>query len=189
MIRRGRRRFQRGQSVTEFAIAAPVLILLLLGAFDLTNLSNDLITAQEATRTGARVASILGGQTCVPAGSLLTELQVDDEIASDVRAVASRIVYGTITAVYIYTPAATNGVFNAGTDKYARYNATGARVSSSFSTTVPYDRNQIKDAETSVGVELDWTFRPPTGVGSPTLNFKEYSVFKAETVLNPPPGC
>ncbi len=185
---------QRGQSVTEFALAAPIAVLLLLGALDLTSLASDLIIAQNAARQGARQASILGSQECTT--TPLTGRQVDDAVATDVRAVMSKLVYATTTNIYIYAPAAANGVFNSAADPYTKFdgNATFISTTAGFETfpVIPpaapstSPRRQDVPNETSLGVEVDWTFRPPTGVGSPTLNLKSYAVFKAEAV---PPGC
>ncbi len=185
---------QYGQSLTEFAIAAPVAVLLLLGALDLTSLASDLITSQNAARQGARLASILGSQECTT--TPLTGRQVDDAIATDVKAVMSKIVYGSVSNIYIYAPSAANGVFNIGSDPYTRYNgnATFISTTSGFETfpAIPpaspstSPRRQDVPNETSLGVEVDWNFTPPTGVGSPSLAMKNYAVFKAEAV---PAGC
>jgi Flp pilus assembly protein TadG len=48
------RRGERGQTLAEFAIVAPLLIILIFGFVDLTRLFNAWVTIQGAAREGAR---------------------------------------------------------------------------------------------------------------------------------------
>ena len=57
MMRRNRRR-EKGQSLVEFALLAPVLILLFMGMFDFGWILHKQIQMDHATRLGARRGSI-----------------------------------------------------------------------------------------------------------------------------------
>jgi len=72
------------------------------------------------------------------------------------------------------------GDFNAATDPYDQFDASGNTLHSGFPLTA---RNQIPPAETSIGVRLDWTYTPPTGVLGFTINLNEHAVYKAAPVL------
>src|ERR1700694_2834303 len=65
MVRAGRRRTS-GQSLVELAIATPVLIGLLLGAFNVAVLVSNKVIAGNAVRQGARLASEIGGAQTNP---------------------------------------------------------------------------------------------------------------------------
>jgi Flp pilus assembly protein TadG len=52
-----RRIGHRGIAATEFALVAPVLLLLLLGTFDAANLVQTTIQLERATRAGAQLAA------------------------------------------------------------------------------------------------------------------------------------
>lgn len=52
-----RRIGNRGIAATEFAMVAPVLLLLLLGTFDVANLVQTTIQLERATRAGAQLAA------------------------------------------------------------------------------------------------------------------------------------
>ena len=63
MIRRIRRRSQRGQGLVEFALVFPVFILLLFGILDLGRAVYAYNTIGDAAREGARVAIVNQIQT------------------------------------------------------------------------------------------------------------------------------
>ncbi len=56
MVRRSRR--ENGQAVVEFALVMPVLLLLLLGVVQFGTVFRDYIALTDATRVGARQASV-----------------------------------------------------------------------------------------------------------------------------------
>ncbi|HST25974.1 MAG TPA: TadE/TadG family type IV pilus assembly protein [Gaiellaceae bacterium] len=56
--RRRRLRSQRGQSMAEFAIVAPVLLLVLMGIMQLGVVYNNWVTLTDAARAGARKAAV-----------------------------------------------------------------------------------------------------------------------------------
>jgi TadE-like protein len=67
MSLRGRPGRTHGQAIVEFALIAPLVLLLVLGCVDLSVMGSDKVIAVSAARHGARVASELGGSTLVPA--------------------------------------------------------------------------------------------------------------------------
>jgi len=175
---------QRGQSLVEFGAALPVVLLLFLGAFDVSAYVVDSSRAQTAARQGARLASILGGQACVP--SPLTQAQVDLAVAQNVQAVASTMSFSSPNTIYVYLPQASDGIFNPGTDKYTKFTVSGSAVTQVSNNLQLSDRNQFLPNESSLGVEMDWSYRPPTGLGAPNLSQKSWAVFKA---MAEPTGC
>jgi len=53
-----RLRSQRGQAMTEFAIVAPILLLILMGIMQLGVVYNNWVTLTDAARAGARKAAV-----------------------------------------------------------------------------------------------------------------------------------
>src|SRR5207245_10076860 len=92
--------------------------------------------------------------------TLLITPQVVQAIIRNVLAVAGSMNYSTVTTITIYSPSSSGGDFNAATDPYDQFDASGNTLHSAFPLTA---RNQIPPAETSIGVRLDWTYTPPTG--------------------------
>jgi Flp pilus assembly protein TadG len=101
-------RSQRGQSLVEFALALPILILLLFAVIQFGVAFNNYVTLTDATRAGARKAAV-GRRLPNPAGS--TEAAVR-KAATDLRqgdldvTVDSSWEPGTdvdVTATYPYT--------------------------------------------------------------------------------------
>jgi Flp pilus assembly protein TadG len=65
-------RSERGQSITEFALALPILALLLFAVIQFGIAFNNYVTLTDATRAGARKAAVSGkdpnpANTCVAA--------------------------------------------------------------------------------------------------------------------------
>jgi Flp pilus assembly protein TadG len=67
-------RSQQGQSLTEFALALPVLALLLFAVIQFGIAFNNYVTLTDATRAGARKAAI-GRQLTDPVGSCQTAIR------------------------------------------------------------------------------------------------------------------
>ena len=176
MVARGRKS-QTGQSLIELAVASPVLIFMLFGVFNTAVMISDKVVAGSACRQGARLAAEIGGTITNP---LLTTAQVDQDIVRNVLAVAGSMNYSTLRTITIYSPSSPGGDFNAATDPYDQFDASGNTLHSGFPLTA---RNQIPPAETSIGVRLDWTYTPPTGVLGFTINLNEHAVYKAAPVL------
>jgi Flp pilus assembly protein TadG len=174
--RRGRR--QGGQALVELAISVPVLLWLLLGAFDASVMVSDKVIAGYATRQGARLAAETGGsETNNPPAN---QASIDQNIVQNVLAVASAMNYSSLQEIDIYAPRDPSGVFNPGTDFYSKFTGTGSQVSSNFPLNF---REQIPPNETSIGVRLTWIYRPPTGFATFTITLQEFTVMKAAPVL------
>ena len=190
------RRSQLGQSIVEIAIATPVLIGLLLGAFDAAVLVSDKVIAAAACRQGARLGAELGGtvtNTTIPA---MTLPEADAYITKNVLAVAGAMNYSTLRDIYIYSPSAANGdlpINGSGTpvsaDYYDWFKVTGPPGAYTLSAPtygsggLTLDRRlQVPPAETPIGVKLRWVYAPPTGL-SINVVLTEYGVFLAAPVL------
>ncbi len=189
------RRSQLGQSIVEIAIATPVLVALLLGAFDTAVMISDKVIAGAAARQGARLGAELGGTVTNTASPAMTWAEADNYVYRNVLAVAKAMNYSTIKDVYIYSPTEADG--NLTVD--AAGNPTGAdRVDwFTISGVFPYtitgplylngglnldQRLQVPPGETPIGVKLRWTYAPPTGLNINVV-LTEYAVFLAAPVI------
>jgi Flp pilus assembly protein TadG len=171
---------QTGQSTVELALTAPILVLLLMSAFNISVLLSDKLIAGYATRQGARLASELGS-----GGGTLTTTQIDQQVVQTVLASARTLNFATVTEIDIYDAGATppgSGVYSS-TYPHNSYDGTGAAIAASpaFPNT---SRNQLPPNETSIGVRILWRYNPPTGTYSFTVVLSEYTVMKAAPVLN-----
>jgi Flp pilus assembly protein TadG len=101
-------RSQEGQSLTEFALALPVLALLLFAVIQFGIAFNNYVTLTDATRAGARKAAV-GRQLVDPAGSCQTAIRSsakDLKQSSLATSCASSWQPGadvTVTATYPYS--------------------------------------------------------------------------------------
>jgi hypothetical protein len=171
-----RTRPQVAQAIVEFAVSAPVLILMILGAFDAGVMVSDKVIAGAACRQGARLAAELGGAITNPT---LTTSEIDVSIVKNVIAVASAMNYSTLSYIYIYQPLQPDGDYHVG-DPYDLYNAAGTLLHQGFPLTA---RNQTPPNETPIGVRLEWAYKPPSGLAGFALNLSEHAVFRASPVL------
>jgi Flp pilus assembly protein TadG len=187
---------QLGQSIVEIAIATPVLVALLLGAFDTAVLVSDKVIAGGACRQGARLAAELGGTVTNNSVPPMSWGEADLYIARNVLAVAKAMNYSVLTDIYIYSPAEVDGnlpVNGTGTpvsaDRYDWFKVTG--VPGSYTLAAPTFGNlgldldhrlQIPPSETPIGVKLRWKYQPPTGLGL-NVALTEYAVFLAAPVI------
>ena len=67
-------RSQQGQSLTEFALALPILALLLFAVIQFGIVFNNYVTLTDATRAGARKAAV-GRQLANPQGATITAVR------------------------------------------------------------------------------------------------------------------
>jgi Flp pilus assembly protein TadG len=176
-ISANRRNLQVAQSIVELAVATPVLIALLLGAFDVGVMVSDKVIAGAACRQGARLAAEIGGQRTNPG---LTQAQADADIVRNVLAVAQAMNYSTITAVYIYSPQQPDGDLHPG-DPVDQFN--GAGNPNGPQTFLFQNRNQVPPNETMIAVRIEWQYNPPTGFSSFTVQLSEHTMFLASPVL------
>jgi Flp pilus assembly pilin Flp len=58
MISRRRLRDEKGQTMVEFALALPILLLIMFGVIQFGIVYNDYVTLTDATRAGARKAAV-----------------------------------------------------------------------------------------------------------------------------------
>ena len=65
---------QRGQAMTEFALALPILALLLFGVIQFGIVFNNYVTLTDATRAGARKAAV-ARRLSNPTGECLTAIR------------------------------------------------------------------------------------------------------------------
>jgi Flp pilus assembly protein TadG len=72
---------ERGQSLTEFALALPILALLLFAVIQFGIVFNNYVTLVDATRAGARKGAV-GREQQNPVGAVTTEVR---NSASDLR--------------------------------------------------------------------------------------------------------
>jgi Flp pilus assembly protein TadG len=171
--------------VVEFSLSIPVLLTLLFGVLNIGVLITDKVVAAYATRQGARIAAELGNGS----GSGLTLQQVDQNIEQAVIASAANLGFATINEIDVYqadaTGAPSNGSFNPATDLYDSYVAPFAPNGTAGSQTFTLNnRKQVPPNETSIGVRLLWTYTPPTGYQSFSLQLSDYTVMKATAVLS-----
>lgn len=188
------RRSQRGQSIVEFAIAAPFLISLLLGSFDVAVLISDKVIAGAACRQGSRLGAELGGTITNTVSPPMTTAEADAYIVTNVLAVAKAMNYSTVSDIYIYSPTEADGNLPingsgvpTGPDLVDHFTVTGtpgsytATLSGSYQLTLD-KRLQVPPNETPIGVKLRWTYTPPTGL-SFNVVLTEYAVFLSAPVL------
>jgi Flp pilus assembly protein TadG len=101
-------RSEQGQSLTEFALALPVLALLLFAVIQFGIAFNNYVTLTDATRAGARKAAV-GRQSADPVGSCQSAIRSsakDLKQASLATTCASTWQPGadvTVTATYPYS--------------------------------------------------------------------------------------
>jgi hypothetical protein len=177
MFRRCR---QRGQALVETALILPVFIALVLGAYDTSIMASDHVQIVTGARHGARIASQLGGRQNNPAppashnceGTLASTVAVatiDRQIVQTVIAATLNTTYATINEIDIYRPNNANGRYVSG-DLINRYNGSGTLIGG---TTFPLTARCQGPLgfETSIGVMVQWTYRPANGIPGPTVVF------------------
>jgi Flp pilus assembly protein TadG len=100
-------RSQQGQSLTEFALALPVLALLLFAVIQFGIVFNNYVTLTDATRAGARKAAV-GRQLSNPQGAAIAAVRASaqDLKQSDLSVTVSSTWQPTtdvaVTATYPY---------------------------------------------------------------------------------------
>jgi Flp pilus assembly protein TadG len=194
-------RGQRGQSIVEFAMVTPLLILLILGVFDTSTMASNKVVAISAARNGARLGAVLGGvssnnASCRGSQHAGTSLvQVDNAIVNDIVGIAfeakkngnhtSGLVHADLTEVAIYNPpiANTSGIFNDGVDPANKYTISTTVVSGNTLPVVTAKsyggpafpltaRCQApQGSEAEIGVRLIWTYMPPDNIPASSITF------------------
>ena len=175
----GRQMRQRGQAVLETALITPILIALLFGAFNAGVLLSDKVVVDASARAGARLGTAIGGAQRPDAATATAT--IDADIVQNVLVVANAINYATVTQITIYKPSRLDGVYTSG-DPADIFNASGVQIGSAgYPLTA---RIQLPPNQTSLGVKVDWTYKPPMGLNTVSLNMSEYAVMKMSPVEN-----
>lgn len=177
LIDRYRDGARRGQGMLEFALALPILLLLLLGLLEFGIAFDHHLTLQYATREGARTGAALangGGQLGCATGP---RLEIDEQIVAAVQRVLlatdSPIDRADVAQIRIYrataTGAETTGLVNVWTYAPGAGPTVDGRVLDFRNTSVgwqPCSRiNEI--VPDSLGVSLDYTYRLNTPLSAP----------------------
>ncbi len=111
---------ERGQSMTEFAIVLPILVVLLFGIVQFGILFNNYVTLTDAARAGARAAAV-SRQASDPVGTATAAVQAS---ASDLNQASLGVSVSsawtatapvTVTATYPYSISLLGWVVSSGT--------------------------------------------------------------------------
>ncbi len=152
------RRKSRGQALVEFALFVPLLMLIVIGATDISTLLDDHLDVVFAARAGARVGSVIGSYS--PASAPYT---ADCAVVGAVRAALASTRNVTVTQIAIYKSAA-NGDYSSTLpqDVYpgnATCQANGMPSPSATKTTwTPSARSATPFIEDSIGVAITYTY-------------------------------
>jgi Flp pilus assembly protein TadG len=101
-------RSERGQSLTEFALALPILALLLFAVIQFGIVFNNFVTLTDATRAGARKAAV-DRQLAYPAGAAVSAVRASaanlkqSDLAVTVTSTWQPSADVTVTATYPYS--------------------------------------------------------------------------------------
>jgi hypothetical protein len=95
---RQRRSGERGATLVEFAIIAPVLSMLIFGMIEYGLLFRDYLTVSNVTRTGARVGSAAGNQPLADYNILQAVKAAAGALPGGVASIDKIIVYKTTSA-------------------------------------------------------------------------------------------
>lgn len=196
-LSRWNRGASRGQAIVEAALMVPVLMLLVVGAYDVSIFASNKVQAVSAARHGVRIAAELGGvpnnpsppatHTCdgtiASPGNLLV---TDNQIVQSVVAAASNMSYVTVNEVDIYNPSNANGKYTVG-DPVNKYKPNGTAIGGA---TFPLNQRcqgplGSTPHDVSIGVQIIWTYVAPNGLGfgrGPITfgNIADYSVEKMQ---------
>jgi Flp pilus assembly protein TadG len=175
------RRAQRGQALVEFALIFPVILLLVVGATDVSTLLDNHLDAVYAARAGARIGSVLG-----------TAPATDCAIIGAIRASLSSTRNLQLQRIVIYDADANGNPIGSESDIY-----TGSAVCNSVTETIspsatslgwpPSQRSVTPMFEDSIGVELDYTYTFQLNlIGLGQLSIADHAVMPLEVVIGTP---
>lgn len=106
LLRRLRRRQQRGAVAVEAALVTPILILLVFGIIEFSLVMRDYVAVSSAVRVGARMASANpGAGTCatqVPACSPATAPGVAELAANAIQQAGTAMPQNSIDYIFVY---------------------------------------------------------------------------------------
>lgn len=162
---RSRQRFDRGQSLVEFAVIVPVFMLILIGLLEFGLMLNHHLTLQYATREGARTGAAVGsgGDNQNPCNTVPPDPQIVAAVQRILEANGSPIVMASIGQIRIYK-ADTNGNELGPVDTWTYNKGAGPPVDGQNLDFVPggtgwpaCSRSNIQPAD-SVGVSISYTY-------------------------------
>src|ERR1700694_2337415 len=174
-----RRHMMRGQSLAEMAVVIPVLVFLLMGGFDASVMISDKITAGYSVRQGARLAAEIGGSQTTG----LTPTVGDNQIVTNVLAVAKGLTAAKATVIDIYAPSRADGSYTSGDPLDQYFISAGGGVSPGTQTFPVQNRQETPPNESSLGVRILWTYTPPAGIFPSNMQLQDYAVMKAAPLL------
>lgn len=116
ILRKSRQLLQqhRGQSMVEFALILPILLLLLTGIVDFGLLLHDQLKVSEAAREGARTAALGGNNANVYArvNQVASGLSVNTTIIPEPTRIAGNTVNVTVRHTYSFITPMIGSFFN-----------------------------------------------------------------------------
>ena len=199
---------QRGQAIVETGVLVPFLMLLLLGAFDVSIFASNKVQAISAARHGVRIGSQLGGVPNNPAppsahtcdGTIAAPgnlLSIDRQIVAAVVAAASNMSFSSIQHIDVYRPTSADGKYTVG-DHANQYKPDGTAFTPAPPATTPpafplTERCQgplgSSPTDVSIGVSVTWTYVPTNRLGfggGPPISFTltDYSVEKMQQCVD-----
>lgn len=92
----------RGQTLVEFALVLPILVLLIFGMTDFGRVINGYLTTTEASRVGARVAALREDNTAVETAVRNAAPSLNQSNLSVVTTPATRVRGDSVTVRVIY---------------------------------------------------------------------------------------
>ena len=111
---------ERGQSMTEFAIVLPILVVLLFGIVQFGILFNNYVTLTDAARAGARAAAV-SRQAADPVGAATAAVQSSasdlnqTNLGVNISSTWAPTAPVTVTATYPYSISLLGWVISSGT--------------------------------------------------------------------------
>ena len=188
-------RGEHGQSTTELALLAPILLIVVFGLVELASLLSDSMTMASASREGARIGGALvngGGALGCFSGQSPNAAVVDPNIVAAVERVltgtGTRITLSDINEIRIWKPTPT-GTETAGLVNVWTYQLNGGPMVDGQALDFvqqsqpwqPCVRNNVTPAD-SIGVTVSYTYRARTPLRFFTSVFDQFTI-RERTVM------
>jgi len=188
-------RGEHGQSTTELALLAPILLIVIFGLVELASLMSDSMTMASASREGARIGGALvngGGALGCLSGQSPNAAVVDPNIVAAVERVltgtGTRITLSDINEIRIWKPTPT-GTETSGLVNVWVYQLNGGPVVDGQALDFvqqsqpwqPCVRNNVTPAD-SIGVTVSYSYRARTPLRFFTSVFDQFTI-RERTVM------
>jgi len=188
-------RGEHGQSTTELALLAPILMIVIFGLVELASLMSDSMTMASASREGARIGGALvngGGALGCLSGQSPNAAVVDPNIVAAVERVltgtGTRITLSDINEIRIWKPTPT-GTETSGLVNVWVYQLNGGPVVDGQALDFvqqsqpwqPCVRNNVTPAD-SIGVTVSYSYRARTPLRFFTSVFDQFTI-RERTVM------